>query len=294
MRLVSLDEIKEIFDFETALADQKQGFISYSKGEVVVPPVVHMMLPEDSVFHVKCAHEIHSSYLVVKTAGLFPSGINGCMLIYSASNGELLYVLNDNGWLTHMRTALAGRIAAELLAPKNIEVIGVLGSGRQAEEQVKALLTFTSCRNLFYWAPTDSWSYQERMETYGFRVTRVDSPDEISDNCNLIITATKSKVPILSRVNPGTHITALGADAPGKQEIDPSVVRRAEIVFCDSRVQCFECGELSYAKEVNVKEIGEGLLTGVNRLDTQVSFCDLTGVGIQDARIAGSIISRLS
>ncbi len=119
---------------------------------------------------------------------------------------------------------------------------------------------------------------------------------------NLIVTATPSRGPLLQRgwIRPGTHITALGADGPGKQELDPAIAAEADVVVADSLAQCVAYGELSHAVNAGllapsrIVELGDALAQGrsLRRSDDQITLADLTGIGVQDAAIAASVLEQ--
>jgi ornithine cyclodeaminase len=123
------------------------------------------------------------------------------------------------------------------------------------------------------------------------------------EESEILVTCTSARE-ILVRsewVHPGMHITAVGADAPGKQELDPEILRRADRVVCDSRAQVLTQGECQHVVDPSapgdaswLTELGEivaGMAPGRVRND-EVTVCDLTGVGMQDAAIARYVLAR--
>jgi ornithine cyclodeaminase len=140
----------------------------------------------------------------------------------------------------------------------------------------------------------------EEMSNEGFEVRQVGSPAEVCKACNLIITTTSARAPLIwaKDVQPGTHITAVGADAPGKQELDPNIFKIADICVVDSKSQCLDHGEAFYPfkagiiRETDLVELGEVIQNHSLRRQTsqQITITDLTGVGVQDIQIAKSIL----
>ncbi|XLM19898.1 ornithine cyclodeaminase family protein, partial [Chromobacterium piscinae] len=134
----------------------------------------------------------------------------------------------------------------------------------------------------------------------GFRALAAADPREVAAQANLIVTATPSRGPLLQRgwIRPGTHITALGADGPGKQELDPAIAAEADVVVADSLAQCVAYGELSHAVNAGllapsrIVELGDALASGVRlrQNDDQITLADLTGIAVQDAAIAASVL----
>ena len=310
MKIIPLNEIKKRVDLLQILASQKEGFKAYSQGKVIVPPVGHLSFkfpPGDC--HIKYGHVEGDDVFVIKIAGGFYdnlkthdiSATQGLILVLSAVTGQPMVLLQDDGYLTNLRTAIAGLIAAKHLAPKNIEAIGVLGTGEQAFLQVAILKDFINCRNLWVWGRNVDHikRYAEKIGNEGFDVKIANSPREIAQNCNLIITTTASNCALLKAedIRPGTHITAIGADTPGKQELDPMIFRMADICAVDSKSQCMDHGDTFYAIRDNCVNEDDLVELGViiarpdlgRTSENQITLIDLTGIAIQDIQIAKEI-----
>ncbi len=308
-RILALDQIKEIcrdIDFGPLI---EQGFASYSAGRVVVPPVGELSFdqpPGDT--HIKYGYIKDDDVFVIKIASGFyqnPSlGLasnSGLMLVFSQKTGVLQTILLDEGYLTDVRTAVAGAIAARHCGPGEIKSIGVFGTGIQARMQVLELRSVTRCRDLVVWGrgPEKLDCYKNDMEQYGFSVTATQNPDDVAACCNLIITATPSQEPLLKAemIRPGTHITAMGSDTESKQELDPAILAKADIVVADSISQCRQRGEISKALAAGLLSEGEIIELGwiidgsrVGRTaEKQISVVDLTGVAVQDIQIARAV-----
>ena len=137
------------------------------------------------------------------------------------------------------------------------------------------------------------------MERKGFTVSIKTNAKEVCRGCNLIITTTASKDHIIFKddLQPGTHITAVGADAIGKRELGEGVLGMANTVVADSVVQCVERCEISHAlsaREIKTKQICElgHILSGksVGRKNSEdITIADLTGVAVQDVQIATAV-----
>jgi len=304
MNILSLEEIKSRIDLPKITAMQEEGFKLYSDGKVNVPPVGYLQQknPPGS-YHIKYGVIDDDSCWVVKIAG-GPSAmpLSGMMIALSTQTGKPLALLMDDGYLTQLRTAVAGLICAKYLAPKSISAVGVLGTGQQARMQIQILKDFTACRVVYVWGRTidKARSYKNDMESEGFNVCLASSPAEVAQNCNFIVTTTASRQPLIyaNEIRPGTHITAMGADAPGKLELEPALFRKADIVVVDSKTQCIDHGEICSAykqrliTDKDLIEFGQ-IIANPNMgrtTDDQITIADLTGVAIQDIQIAKSII----
>jgi len=312
-KIVSLAEIKEVtgkLDLVTPIA---AGFVAYSRGEVVVPPVGELVFddpPGDT--HIKYGYIKNRDTYVIKIASGFYknperglSSSSGLMMVFSQKTGILKTILLDDGYLTNVRTAIAGQIAANYLAPSGISAIGVLGTGIQARMQVAYLRSVTLCRKVLVWGRSEKGveGYKREMEEDGFEVFPQHSPADVARQCQLIVTTTPSTVPLLKEedINPGTHITAMGSDTPGKQELDATIIAKADYVVADSIEQCRGRGEISKAmaegriEEENILELGQIIENPdlVTLTENSISVVDLTGVAVQDVQIASAVCEAL-
>ena len=137
------------------------------------------------------------------------------------------------------------------------------------------------------------------MTVDGWEVSKVMTTCEIAKSCDLIITATPSKIPLLKKENlkRGTHITALGSDSPEKQELEHGIFENADLIVADSKLQCSERGEIHHGIKngiINQCDIHElGSLIGTNKTiccnENQITIADLTGVAVQDIQIAKAV-----
>lgn len=312
-KIYSLNQIKSVLNFNELINVIAEGFVLYSKNKVVVPPVGHLSFqnpPAD--VHIKYGYIQDDDYYVVKIAsghyenpqiGL-PSS-NGLMLVFSQKTGELSSILLDEGYLTDIRTAAAGAVAAQYLSPENISMIGIVGTGIQARLQLRLLKEVTDCRSVIVWGRNreNLNIYKTEMEQDGFNIRTSTDISDITKNCQLIVTTTPSTTPLLfaGQIEQGTHITAVGADAKGKTELDSRMFEKADIIVADSITQCIEYGDVSQAVEHNyiskdeIVELGEVIANaGLRRKNNaQITIADLTGVAVQDIQIAKYVCDKL-
>jgi len=288
------------------------AFAAFSQGDAVVPPPGELLFEDPpGEVHIKYGYLKAGDTYVVKIASGFwnnpahgLSSSDGLLLVFRKDTGELAAVLNDRGRLTDLRTAAAGAVAAKYLAPEQIDVIGVLGTGIQAELQVQLLQAARPCCSVLFWGrnPERGDAYIQRMRDKGFLVEAARSAAEVAARCRLIVTATASQNPLLqwSDIQPGTHITAIGADSADKQELDPSIIRQADIVVTDSRAQGRSRGELWHTYRGDdepmrrIAEIGEitsGKVKGRTAAE-QVTVSTFSGLAVQDIAIASAVLDR--
>jgi ornithine cyclodeaminase len=160
------------------------------------------------------------------------------MILISAQTGRPIAVLLDNGYLTDLRTGIAGAIAARHLAQENIENVGVIGSGMQARYQIRGLRLVRDFKRIFvYGIDTDGVDqYVSDMQAeLGVEVTKSSTAEDVVRECVLVITCTPAQTPYLEStwLHPGLHITAMGSDAEHKQELYSDVFRHVDRIVCD-------------------------------------------------------------
>jgi ornithine cyclodeaminase len=311
VKIATLAQIKEILPSLDLVPAIEEGFVAYSSGRATVPPVGELVLDKGEV-HIKSGYIDGEDFYVIKIASGFydnPSlGLlsgNGCMLLFEQQTGEPVGILLDEGLLTDVRTAVAGALAAKYLAPRTVERIGVVGAGVQARLQLEWLTHVTACRDVLVWgrrAPALE-NYEREMESRGFSVETTLDAAAILKSCNLVVTVTPSKTPLLSAADlrPGIHITAVGSDTPDKQELDPAILAKADVIVADSLSQCRLRGEIHKAldagriREDRCVELG-AIISGRARgrtSESQITVADLTGVAVQDIKIATAVYRAL-
>jgi len=314
LRALSQREIQSLITLPDAIGAVERAFGALAEGKAVLPSVINLDLPAvRGEVHVKAGYLQGGAHYTVKIASGFygnpdrglPVG-HGMMLSFDAQTGEPAYLLLDGGWLTELRTAAAGAVAAKYLAPQRVGQVGVLGAGVQARFQLQALREVRDFEKVKVFAPTAEHvkRYCEEMTAKLSRpVFPALSAREAVEGSTVVITATPSRRPIVMAdwVASGTHITAMGSDGPDKQELATAVLKKATKVVVDSRAQCERLGELHHAiadgtlkvEQVHA-ELGElviGKKPGRERPE-EITVCDLTGVGVQDVAVANTVCER--
>lgn len=313
--LVSEDELRRVVSMDReGLEAVRLGFAKLSSGEVVQPPIMHIEIAEhNGEVDLKGAYvKGLGSFALKLSSGFFENhkrglpSASGLMVLVSAETGVPQALLLDNGYLTDVRTGLAGALAAELLAPEAVSTVGILGSGAQARYQLRALTLVRDFERVLVWSRSkaNAERYAQEMSAELGRPVSVAGAEEVVSLSQVVVTTTPSLQPVLLRewVHSGQHITAMGSDSAGKNELDPAVLGDADVVVCDHRGQCLQFGELrsavaSGAVPANrrVAELGEVILgerAGRTSAD-QVTVADLTGTGVQDTMIARLALERV-
>ena len=292
----------------------ERAFSALAQGNVAMPPIMSMALDDrHGELDVKTAYVPGMEGFAVKmSTGFFNNpalglpSLNGLMVLLSAETGEVQSVLLDNGYLTDVRTAAAGAVAARQLAPERVRTVAVLGAGVQADLQLRALALVRDFDEVLVWARDfgKAERYATRMtSTLGTAVTALETVEECVRRADVVVTATPSEQPLVMAdwLHPGLHITALGSDTPTKNELDPEVLVKADRFVCDRKTQSAVLGEMRAAidaglmhADTGVDELGEicaGQKPGREQPHS-VTVCDLTGTGLQDTAIATVAFQR--
>jgi len=307
VRVLRESDVRNALDMAGCIEACEAAFIAYSGGDAELPGVIHLDVPEsDGQIHVKAGHLHGAPRYAVKVASGFyaqdPPAIDGMVVLFDAHDGAPVAFLLDNGHLTDLRTGAAGGVAARHLAPHDVRRVAVIGTGEQARRQLDALALvrpgFTDVR---VWgrnaAHADRRAADLRMRLgSGRAVTVAVSVQEAVADADLVVTCTAATEPLVMRpwLKRGAHVTAVGADGAGKQELDPQILRDADVLAVDSVDQCARLGELQHAPEqrrraVELGRICAGAVPG--RTDeTQLTVCDLTGLGAQDVAAANAVM----
>lgn len=309
--IIKLKEIKSIVNQIDVIKAMEEGFIQYSNGNSIVPPVGELLFdnPPGDV-HIKYGYIKNQDYYVIKIASGFyentslgiPSG-QGLMLLFKQKTGQLEAILLDEGYMTNIRTVAAGALAVKHFAPKKIKAVGIIGTGTIAKLQIQQLQQNNLCKNFWLWGRNESKAQELKTELGNdFDIHLAATCAEVAKNSNVIITTTPSETPLLHAhdIKPGTLIVAVGSDTEHKQELANEILQKADLVIADSIPQSKSRGEIYQAVKSNaisaekVVELGTALqdssLQSTN--DEQITIVDLTGVAVQDIMIASAVFSN--
>ena len=309
MLILNEPEIRGVVDAGMAREAVADAFRALHRGEATLPSVISVPFEgPDGVAHIKAGHLHDDAVWTVKVSGDFDPGDgrpvlhSGLMLVLSALDGTLVGVLADNGYLTELRTGAAGAIAADLLSRPDAATLAIVGAGSQARFQLEALCGVRSIDRVRVASRSAerAQAFVDEVDELGLAGRLCGSVEEAVRGADIVITATPSTRPLVDAewLDAGTHVTAVGSDEPGKQELAPEVLARAGVVAVDDRRQAASFGELHHAVDAGLRTaeevvtLGE-LLEGVAQGRTgaeEITVADLTGVGVQDAAIAALVL----
>jgi len=290
-----------------AVSCMEDCFRALAGGAVVMPPILSLAIAEhNGEVDVKTAYIPGlDSFAIKMSPGFFDNpklglpSVNGLMVLFSARTGLVEALLLDNGFLTDLRTAAAGAVAARWLSREDTRSVAVIGAGVQAKLQLQALTLVRPVERATVWARDADKAAQCAAlirEDLSLDVSTAPSVHDAVQGVDLIVTTTPSDAPLLQAANlsPGQHITAMGSDTEHKNEIAADVFSAASY-FCDRLTQVRVLGELHHAIDAGVctpdevfPELGQVIVGEVRgrRAGDEITLCDLTGTGAQDTAIA--------
>nr|WP_307725368.1 cyclodeaminase [Halobacillus faecis] len=288
----------------------EEAFTSLVEKETAMPPIMRIDVPDhNGEVDIKSAYiKGEDSFAIKLSSGFFDNpamGIpsaNGLMILINSHTGEPLAVLADEGRLTDLRTAAAGAVAAKYGSRETSRIAGILGTGAQARLQLYALMLVRPIEHVFVYGRNGEKAvkFKHKMEQKtGLHLTVCETAEQVVRKSDVVVTTTPSKEPLVygDWMRPGLHITAMGSDAEHKQELDASVIEKADVVVCDVKSQSVRLGELRSSPEQMERAIELGEVTSGKRSfrqsDEEITVCDLTGTGVQDTAIARHVYHQL-
>jgi ornithine cyclodeaminase/alanine dehydrogenase-like protein (mu-crystallin family) len=284
----------------------------FSQGRGESPIMVFAPAGQDGDVHVKSAWLPGMAVFTVKVAAWFASRAaagraahSGFIAVLDAATGDLRALLRDDHHLTDLRTAAAGAVAARLLARADARTVAVLGTGTQAYLQVLAVRAVRPVDTVLIWGRNQEAAHRLAARLPELSVVVAAEPEAAVRRADIVVTATSSRQPILRGqwLAPGQHVTAIGADDPGKAELDPGCFSRADLLAVDSRRDTPRiAGDLRAAIDAGAVQAGDihaelgELVLGHRpgrRDDSQLTVAKLIGLGVQDLASADVAMRRL-
>ncbi len=310
-------EIRQLLTPAACIAAVERAFTSYAQGAAELPGVIHLDIPDanggaSGEIHIKAGYLHATPWYAVKFASGFPGNselglpVNGgIVVVFDAHTGALAAILLDNGYITDLRTAAAGAVAAKHLARQSISTVGVIGTGAQARYQVQLLAQVRPFTTVKVWGRRHDAAAAcvADIAATGVHAIVANTLEEAVTDSNVVITVTASRAPLVRAawVKPGALVIAVGSDGPDKRELEVDVLALADRVVADSLPQCRRLGEIHHALEAGVLQ--ESRITELGRItagqspgrtsNAEIIVCDLTGVGVQDVAAAAVVMEAV-
>ena len=319
MRIVPLADIQSAITAKAAIEAVRAGFIAHARGQVHCPEPVQIVFRDDrqeqhGECHVKSAIWNGRPYAAVKIAsGSYRNaarglpGAGGMIVLIATDTGLPEAILHDECWLTNVRTAAAGALAAGLKPVSKDATLGVIGTGTQAEIQATMISAHLGLGSVSVWgrSAAKAATLSEKLKAGGLAATAMDTVRDVCHSSAILVTTTPVTEPIvhLEDVPDTLHIVAVGADTPGKTELDPRILGRAHTIVTDDHRECLHHSEFGAAVRAGAVaedsdcSFGEmlSLATPDPRMARDgISVVDLTGMGVQDLAIAMVTLNALA
>ena len=309
---LSESDVADILSMKEAIAAVESSFVLKSEGKVQMPSKVYLdfnPFPGDlrtMPAYLRGDHPFAGVKIVNSNAKNPSEGlpaVSGIMVVNDPKTGLPLAVMAA-GNLTSLRTGAAGGVAAKYLAKSHSSIVGLIGCGRQAMTQLDALSHLFSLKKILVWGKT-----QEEADDFLKKAQkRFPLPFVLCQNgkeacqADIVVTTTPVRNPIVQNdwIVSGTHINAIGADAPGKQELSMDLLKRAK-VYVDEWTQASHGGEINRA--VSEKKMTKADLAGElgdvitshapgRHSDEEITIFDSTGLAIQDVSVGQIVFEK--
>lgn len=310
MLIISESLAQELVSIEDAIEAVAATFIAMAQGKARNYPVVREVVGHaDAVYGVKAGADISAPFLGLKAGGYWPHNLprgltnhQSSTLMFDPETGRASGLVSAN-YLTGVRTGAASALATRALARADATVLGIIGTGGQSVHQLRATAKVRGLTRVHAWdpMPENVARFAASVTALGLDYVAETSPQAVAEAAEIIITVTPSQKPILLKdwIRPGTHISAMGADTKGKQELDPALVAAARL-FVDEAAQAISIGECQHAYAQGM--IGAADLTALGevlggraegrRSETEITLFDGTGVALQDLVVADLAMRR--
>jgi ornithine cyclodeaminase/alanine dehydrogenase-like protein (mu-crystallin family) len=311
MKIISADQVRANLKLEDLIEPLRNAFKTYSRGDS--SDAIGFLRPNGGEVHIKSGFMAGSKVFAVKVSAGFQENIargnpvwDGVVMAFDASTGAPLAIVQDGGLLTDWRTAVAGAVASHALARGDAKTLGVMGTGIQGLWQPLAHKTVIDFERLLLWGrnPEKAKLIQAQLEPQlpGVKIEVIIDLEQLVRSSEIIVTATGSLEPLIRSewLQPGTHITAVGADDDRKRELELSVLEKADVIVVDSLLVNQKYGDI--AKALNAGTLQTSSLIELGTLlanpnlgrtsSEQITVAKLVGLGVQDLAAVEVVLER--
>lgn len=301
MILITEEQSAAIASHELAYPAVRAALIAACDPGAASFPVVlgHASDPRNR-FTIKSAAD--ASFTGLKVGSYFPTNDaaslprhNSIILLFDQERGRIGAIV-EGGTLNAYRTAAADAVATDSLARQDARVLALFGTGHQAEYEAQAVARVRRLDRVLVVgrSPDRTETLVARLRAQGL-AAEASGAEDACRAADIIVTATTATTPLFREewVRPGTHVSSMGSDATGKQELPPGLLSRARL-FCDLPEQSRRIGEFQHAApEADLKAIGR-VLTGEEpgrRSAQEITVFDSSGLSLQDLYMAQAVIN---
>ncbi|WP_428674578.1 ornithine cyclodeaminase family protein [Roseibium sp.] len=311
MLVISENLAQELVSVEDAIAAVETCFAAMARGDARNYPVVRELVGyADAVYGVKAGGDTSVPFLGLKAGGYWPNNLpkgltnhQSSTLLFDPETGRASALVSAN-YLTGVRTGASSAIATKWLSRRDASVLGIIGTGGQSAYQLLATAAVRELRRVHAWDPSadNLERFRAVVESLGLEFVAETERHAVAASADILITVTPSQSPLLEKdwIRPGTHISAMGADTKGKQELDPALVASSAL-FYDEAAQALTIGECQHAfaegmiAEADLRASIGSVIDGSGegrRSDQEITLFDGTGVALQDLVVAHLAVQR--
>jgi ornithine cyclodeaminase/alanine dehydrogenase-like protein (mu-crystallin family) len=309
---ITEEEVSQTLTIRKSIQLARQAYLKRAGKRVLEPLRTWFTVPGGASFYFMPAHVLGLGTVSVKIVSVdarrdkrsLPSTSATIFVFDSKTGSELARIAGDN--LTAIRTAASSALATDILARKEIDTLGIIGTGKQAQAHVPAIMEVRNIsRILAYSRSKDHLATFARRTSKktGVPVIAATSAEEVARKSDVMVLATSSRVPLFKGgiVRPGTHVNAIGAALPSSREMDTSLVKRSVLVVDSVEQAITTYGDIMIPlKEKAIPkshiraELGELLLSPsiVQRRRSDITVFKAGGLGVLDAVFANYIVSQ--
>jgi len=306
-------DVRNLLPFSKAVELAREAYVKLAEGEAVNPERVLLSVPGGASMFFMPAHVSGQRTVSIKIARVNPENparslptVMSDILVYDSRSGALVAEISGET-LTAIRTAASSAVATDVLAQGDVETLGLLGTGRQAEAHVPAIQLVRDISRVVVYSrdKTRGEAFARQISRdYELETLPADSPAQVVKRSDLIVTATTSHTPLFKGelVKRATHVNAVGAAEPGAREVDTSLVKRS-ILVVDSRAQAISTyGDImipmreNAIEETHIRaELGELLAKkrSISRGPNDITLFKSGGLAVLDAVAADYIVSHV-
>lgn len=311
MKIISAEQVRAHLKLSDLIEPMRDAFKAFSKGDS--SDAIGLLRPNGGEVHIKSGFMAGSKVFAVKVSAGFQENIarglpvwDGAVMAFDANTGAPVAIVQDGGLLTNWRTAVAGAVASHALACADAKTLGVIGTGIQGLWQPLAHKTVIDFERLLIWGRSveKAKAIQAQLEPQlpGVKVEVSTDLEQLVRASEIIVTATGSTTPLIRGewLQPGTHITAVGADDDRKRELELSVLKRADVIVVDSLSVNQKYGDIAQALKSGTLETSSltelGTLLSNPHLgrssSEQITVAKLVGLGVQDLAAVEVLLER--
>jgi len=309
--LLTAKDIQKLMSHKDAIKAVSRAFASYARNQYLMPSKIYLDIRKyNGDFRAMPAWDTQHDLVSLKWVNAYPDNprkgypaIMALVILSDAKNGHPLAVM-DGTILTNLRTGAGGGVAVKHLSRKNVHSLALIGCGHQAYAQFSSIREVRPIQTVTLWDISQKAmsNLSHRLKRFSVQVRLAKNIQDAISYADVIVTTTPSRKPIIKYpwVRPGTHINAIGADAPGKQELDPVLLKHAKVIV-DSWDQASHSGEINVPvrkKTLSKKNIFAALgdiVIGKKKGRTnqkEITVFDSTGLAIQDGAVGRLIYNK--